>query len=96
MEIADYEKELREIKAEQDKLSAREKEIKAFIKTHCDKEHTTKYGGISVQIVPEYYTLEFDVDAFRQKHTALYEEFLTQKLHEQQTKIVLCKIKGDK
>lgn len=96
MEIKEFEKELRDIQSKITPLLEREKEIKAYIKLNCNKEHTTKYGGISCQVVPAYYTLEFNVDAFKEKHIDLYEEYLEPVLHNSQVKIVLSKEKENK
>lgn len=93
MEIEKFEQELRDIQAKMKPLLDREKEIKAYIKLNCDQEHSTKYGGISCQVVPEYYTLEFNEEEFKAKNPMLYEEYLQPVLHGSQLKIVLCKEK---
>lgn len=96
MDLEKLEQELREIAKTTEPLLKREKEIKAEIKKNATNEYTTTYGGIQIQIIPAFYTLEFDLDKFRVEHADLFEQYLKPSLHPQTTKIVLCKVKGEK
>lgn len=95
MNIEEYEKELREIANQVKPLLDREKEIKSLIVKSCDQDKTTKYGGITCQIVPEFYTLEFNQEKFMNENKELYERYLEPSLHKSQIRVVLSKEKGE-
>lgn len=95
--IQDYENELREIQSQLDVLEKRKKEITTAIKKEfgsgCDSNN---FGGIQVQVIAPYYTLEFDLPKFQQEQVELYKKYLTPVFKASVTKVVLQKIKKEK
>lgn len=96
MAIIDYEKELKDIQSQLDTLEKRKKEIVADIKKQFSESKTTNYGVIQVQITAPYFTLEFDLEKFKEENKELYEQYLIPVSKSSIVKVVVQKTKESK
>lgn len=96
MAIIDYEKELKDIQSQLDTLEKRKKEIVADIKKQFSESKTTNYGVIQVQITAPYFTLEFDLEKFKEDNKELYEQYLIPVSKASIVKVVVQKTKENK
>lgn len=95
MAIQDYEARLREIAKIKKSLDLEEKSIKDNIKKEHTLAHSQTYGGVQVQVIEPYYTLEFDLEGLKAENRETYDLYLKPVLKPSQTKIVLVKVKEE-
>ena len=73
---------------EETKLAKKKDDIiKARIKELFSEEETTSYGGMTIGVVDEVFSLAFNEDKFRHEHLELYISYLEPKKTEKMYKI---------
>lgn len=87
--ISDYEKELRELNAEIEKLTAKKNEITDKIKSEFVGNVSEKFGGIQITISPAHYELVFDSKTFEKDHPEIVENYLKCEFKDKVLRIVL-------